>query len=226
MRNRQTAFTLVELMIVMSIIAIVGALTVVVLRGAVENANRSRTQTLVTKINSVLRQRWDEYEVRILPLRLDDSYATAAAPNNVLTRQQVDAVRRNALLDLVRIEMLTDPDLLANYPTPEFSAGWTNIPLSYLDSTTIEAELTLRTRPCSGQPLHRTDWQLRVMAAGSTIPAIRRRSIGPSVCTWYCSQSSCWTDPGRTFCNLMKWPIPMAMAPWRSWIRMASPWSL
>jgi len=105
-------FTLVELLIVMSVIAVLGTLALLVIRGAVENAKADRTQSQITRINEILQQRWEDYEVRILPIRIP--------ANAGLGRGAIAKIRSDAILQLVRAEM---PNRASYVTSSQFPTG-------------------------------------------------------------------------------------------------------
>ena len=67
----RSGFTLVELLMVISIIAILASLGVAVLRSAENDSRAARTETIVTKIDNVIQRRFEAYETRTLPFRID-----------------------------------------------------------------------------------------------------------------------------------------------------------
>ncbi|MDO5554123.1 MAG: type II secretion system protein [Planctomycetia bacterium] len=66
-KTRQ-AFTLVELMLVIMIIAMLGAMTVVVSRSALEMAKRSKTEMTVARIDGVITAMYEKYQYRKVDL--------------------------------------------------------------------------------------------------------------------------------------------------------------
>jgi prepilin-type N-terminal cleavage/methylation domain-containing protein len=58
------AFTLIELLITMTIIAIISAAILGTASAAMEAGRRSRTESLITKINGLLLERWDSRRAR------------------------------------------------------------------------------------------------------------------------------------------------------------------
>ncbi len=65
--NRQ-AFTLVELLAVVVIIAILGSITLSALYGVIGEAKATRTRTQVAKLHTMIMYKWDSYRVRQVPL--------------------------------------------------------------------------------------------------------------------------------------------------------------
>ena len=68
--DRQRAFTLIELLLVMSIIAILSALGASVLASAEQDALESRSKAGIERISMVLNRKFEANTYRILPARL------------------------------------------------------------------------------------------------------------------------------------------------------------
>ncbi len=87
------AFTLVELLVVMGVLALMSSMVLVGLASAAEQARIARTRGQVQKIHELLMTRWDEYRYR----RVEPSKS-----GNVRARQtaRVDKIR-----ELMRMEM-------------------------------------------------------------------------------------------------------------------------
>ena len=125
MKNRFRGFTLVELLVVISILTILAALSLALIRGTVQQAQESRTKSLITSITQVLNERWDSYDVRILPYRIN---------LNDRTGQQI--VRTNVLLEMIRAEMPYQRDYVTGtFPSVPFDAYYNGLgaPLNTID---------------------------------------------------------------------------------------------
>jgi hypothetical protein len=92
--------TLIELLITMTIMAIISAAILGTASAAFENARRSRTQSLITKISGLVLERWDSYSNR----RVD------VHPNIIAA---IDALYPNSIDAAQRGQMLADARLLA-----------------------------------------------------------------------------------------------------------------
>lgn len=101
---KRTAFTLMELLIVMAIIGILVAFVMVALSRAAEQAKVNRTRAIVTKIDSLIREKWEAYRVRAVPVVIN----MANIPKDSLGRPNgftIAQIRLNGLRDLQRMEM-------------------------------------------------------------------------------------------------------------------------
>jgi len=69
-RRRTAGFTLVELLVVVTIIAILSSLVLGALWGAMEQAREARTRALVRKLNTMIMLRWESFATRRVPVDL------------------------------------------------------------------------------------------------------------------------------------------------------------
>jgi prepilin-type N-terminal cleavage/methylation domain-containing protein len=90
-------FTLVELLITISIIGILAGMMLFAMFQSQETAKAHRTRALIAKLNNVIMRRYDEYRTRRVPIQL-----TAAQMNNPNLAAKV---RLDGLRDLMRLEM-------------------------------------------------------------------------------------------------------------------------
>lgn len=96
-RIRETAtrraFTVIELMVVISIIALLAAMAASALSNAAEQARAQRTRAIVNKIDQLIMEKWDSYRTRAVP------YAQGAHPRASASN------RLNAMRELQRLEL-------------------------------------------------------------------------------------------------------------------------
>jgi prepilin-type N-terminal cleavage/methylation domain-containing protein len=95
-RNPNSAFTLVELLIVISIIAILSAMLLGVAATSAEQARGSRSKSMIAKINGLVMQQYDTYKDRRAPVR--------SGLQGKRSQQQA-AYRLNALRELIKMEV-------------------------------------------------------------------------------------------------------------------------
>jgi prepilin-type N-terminal cleavage/methylation domain-containing protein len=107
-RNHRSAFTLIELLVTMVIIAIISAAILGTAASAFENARRSRTQALVTKISGLILERWDSYAER----RADVSQQIIEAIDFKYQSKDITGIQRG--------QMLADARLLARRELMKF----------------------------------------------------------------------------------------------------------
>lgn len=98
-------FTLTELLVVMCVLAILAGLVLAGLSSAVNDATRSRTRTIITKVDQILMYRWEHW--RDASLALDPS-AIAASRGNT---RQMAIFRLGALRESQRLEL---PDRISD----------------------------------------------------------------------------------------------------------------
>lgn len=120
MKQARDGFTLVELLVVISIIGFMSGMFLVAYRGASQESNIQKTRSTVQKISEVLNARMDEYINYPIALRT----ATSALPPNVVSwdgsKETVSVLRERGRLlvlrDLIRMEMPDHPDDLKCTP--------------------------------------------------------------------------------------------------------------
>jgi len=67
-RSRNSAFTLVELMVSMAVAALLAATSLVALWGAQQQASESRSHAQVAKIGDLVTTHWETYPTRKLAI--------------------------------------------------------------------------------------------------------------------------------------------------------------
>ena len=104
-----SAFTLVELLIVIAIIGVLTAMSLTMLAGASNDAKISATQARISQITSILQLQMEDYEVRRLPIsnRVLNAYVTASGNQigSMPPRLQLKYLRRQVLMALIDSEM-------------------------------------------------------------------------------------------------------------------------
>ena len=99
-------FTLTELLVVMMVLAILAALTVAALAGAVNDARAARTRTVINKIDQLISERWEGYRTRSVRVVLPSGTPPTAA-NFALAR----------LLSIRELQRLELPDQISDLCT-------------------------------------------------------------------------------------------------------------
>lgn len=97
-RRWPRGFTLVELLVVMSIIALLSTVVLVALSGAQERARESSTRAQIAKIDAVLAAHWEGYQTRRVPI-------------NPQSGETIPQARLAALRELIRMEL---PDRISD----------------------------------------------------------------------------------------------------------------
>ncbi len=108
------AFTLVELLITVSIVAIMATMMLFALNSAQETAKTVKTKALIAKIDAIIRDKWEAYRTRRVPIAIP-----SGTPVKLATQMRLDGLR-----ELMRLELpdcwtdVTDaPITLANPPS-------------------------------------------------------------------------------------------------------------
>jgi prepilin-type N-terminal cleavage/methylation domain-containing protein len=104
--SRHRGFTLMEVLVVISIIGLLAVVLVTSMYGAAETARRMRSQQTVTKIHNLLMPRWESYQTRKLPTLYKTTVIQANQVNaGVKTRPTMAIIKLWALRELIRMEI-------------------------------------------------------------------------------------------------------------------------
>lgn len=118
----RNGFTLVELLIVTMIMAIMASMIVFAMFGATEAARKHKTEALIARIDAVLRNKWESYQTRRVPID-----TTGLSPA-VASRRKLDVLH-----DIMRMELpdrwtdvVDDPVMPTGSPVarPSVSQGY------------------------------------------------------------------------------------------------------
>lgn len=142
----RSAFTLVELLIVISILAILSALLLGVAARAGERGREARTKSMIARLNSLVMQQYDTYKDRRAPVN-DDNPALKS-----LKGQARAAARLYALRELMLMEM---PD------------RWSDVLLNAVDNVSAPSDV--------GQPVYLTRSQSSTYGGPTPIVEAYRR---------------------------------------------------
>ena len=132
-RPRRSAFTLIELLLVIAIVAVLGSLAVGVIESAQQDARVSATQARVQMIEKLMETELEDYEVKRSPLPFRNLQAIASRIvlegqwTNVpaSSRLHIRNLKRMLTLDLVRAELPdfrdgVGGDVIGVFPTKRF----------------------------------------------------------------------------------------------------------
>ncbi len=102
-RSRSAGFTLVELLVTMTIIAILAGLFLGALYTSQEAARRRRTESLIRKLHDQMAIRWETYETRRLPI--DPTRKPTSPYGQEGTTAGIAGNQLRALRELMRMEL-------------------------------------------------------------------------------------------------------------------------
>ncbi len=119
--NCRQGFTLLELLLVISAIAVLSTMALVIMRGVQEDARASRTRTIIQRCQAVLQSRLDAMETRMMPFRADQIEPGANLAQN-------RHLRSRTLVEWLRSELPCYPEYLWYYPSWESQNPFVTVP--------------------------------------------------------------------------------------------------
>ena len=118
--NYQNGFTLVELLVAISIIGIMASMVLYALLGAQTDAKVAKTRGTVQKINEILLQKWEEYRYKSINVQLDPALTMPVAGVYPVAPREAARVKMIVQRDVMRMEM---PDRISDliYPPTQYT---------------------------------------------------------------------------------------------------------
>jgi len=116
-QRSKTAFTLVEVLVVIVILSIMGAMVTTAVSGVTTTAKQSRTKTIISIVDSVLAEHYANLKYRQLPVEIPDMFLPSGNANEVgyeVLASEAARVRLMMVRDLQRMEI---PDRLSDITT-------------------------------------------------------------------------------------------------------------
>jgi len=119
--SARRAFTLVELLVTLAVIAMMASMLLFALSSAQESARDAKTRAMIAKINTLIMRRYEAYRTRRVPIQIP------VLPPGVRTQKAAAKMRLDALRQLMRMEMpdrwtdVTDPPI--SIVDPQTGAG-------------------------------------------------------------------------------------------------------
>lgn len=124
--SQRRAFTLIELLMVISIMAILATLALVTLRGVRDDARNTRTRSVIAQVRDILEEKLDLIASRPLPFAFQrdfyqptPQFAGQAVSDLVPNHLQRQSIYRRTLCELVRAELPTEREYLNTFPSAE-----------------------------------------------------------------------------------------------------------
>ncbi|HMP05781.1 MAG TPA: prepilin-type N-terminal cleavage/methylation domain-containing protein, partial [Lacipirellulaceae bacterium] len=114
---RRRGLTLIELLITMTIIAIISAAVLGTVSAAMEAGRQARTRSTITKIHSLLMEQWESYATRRVDVHPDWIAYANNLPRNA-RGQMIADMRLLALRELMKLEMPDRWSDVANQDLP------------------------------------------------------------------------------------------------------------
>jgi prepilin-type N-terminal cleavage/methylation domain-containing protein len=149
--HSQSAFTLLELLIVILIISILASLALSALGGATEAAREQRTRAIINKLDQLVMEKYESYRTRAVPVRIAPTAGGRLAAG----------IRLNALRELMRMELPDRRTDIVNYTvsppqiqTPAMVATTNNSALAITSLQRHYFRAAVRAVTPAGQPLN------------------------------------------------------------------------
>lgn len=117
LERSKTAFTLVEVLVVIVILSIMGAMVTTAVSGVTTTAKQSRTKNIIAIVDSVLAEHYANLKYRQLPVEIPDLFVSSGNANEVgyeVLASEAARVRLMMIRDLQRMEI---PDRLSDITT-------------------------------------------------------------------------------------------------------------
>ena len=129
MKDKQKqGFTLIEALLVIAIIGVLTSMSLLVLADAANSAKVSRAKVQIRKINDLVMDRWESFETRPIPFKLDTNLFPA-----LLDPRNAARVRLYAIRELMRLEL---PDRFT-----DITAGSVNVTVPMDNGTTVNCSI-------------------------------------------------------------------------------------
>lgn len=122
LRSRR-GFTLVELLITISIIGIMATMVLFAMFQAQQTANVHKTRALITKLNSIIMRRYDEYKTRRVPYIFPAVLPGNSAADQKQAANEIARARLDCLRDIMRMEMPDRWSDVTDDPVAPFNHG-------------------------------------------------------------------------------------------------------
>src|SRR5882724_4378855 len=145
--HSRSAFTLTELLIVMTIIALLSGLGLSAMSGATNLARQQRAASMITKIDHLIGERYEGYRTRAVPIRI---------PPGSMTSRGAALARLNALRELMRMELPDRRSDIINFATttPSLQLSVTGIAPAALQKSYFRTAV----RAMGGSPANLANW--------------------------------------------------------------------
>ena len=119
-KRQRFAFTLVELLVTVSVIAILATLLLGALYSAQDTARAQKTRSTIAKLHTMMMTRWETYKTRRVPV---DIAAVIGNPNDPAYTYKAARLRLDALRELMRMEMPDRYSDIVDDPVTVVGAG-------------------------------------------------------------------------------------------------------
>jgi prepilin-type N-terminal cleavage/methylation domain-containing protein len=125
-------FTLVEMLVTVTIVAILAAAVFGAMAAAQNTAKIAKTRTTIAKLHRLIMARYESYKTRRIPIDMTFQVGTTNYITTPLTPQEMAMVRLEAIREIMRIEMPDRAADVVNLPTSGAvgsfsSSGWAKL---------------------------------------------------------------------------------------------------
>ena len=122
-RRRRVGFTLVELLVTISIITLLASMVLVALAGVQETARADRTRAQIARIDTLITEKWESFRGRRVPLpptMRQMAQFSASGRSSKLDAARVDGIRELMRMELPdrKTDILIGPAVLPSNSAP------------------------------------------------------------------------------------------------------------
>ena len=195
-------FTLVELLVTITIIGLLAGVSLGALQVARQTARKAKTKALIVKLDHVIMQRYDSYKTRRVPIR------TRGRQPNVAAQMRLDALR-----DLMRMEMPERSSDVIDPTNVPHTFGWRSIQrpaLSYLYQQQLQAAIDAHGTNLAGEYLSAELLYMIVSAGGGeTMQNFSPQEIGDADGDGLLEFHDAWGNPVK----FLRWAPAFSYGP-------------
>lgn len=115
-RRTRDAFTLVEMLVTVTIVAILASMVFAAMTAAENTAKIAKTQATIAKLHRLIMARYESYKTRRIPIDMSIRAESNTAIGRRLSPKQMARIRLDAIREIMRMEMPERASDIINRP--------------------------------------------------------------------------------------------------------------